>query len=98
MSTAAAMSSSSSSASSRVSWQPSQEANLKTAILSLGLLLELIFLQQRPHLVIGKDRSVFANEVRSVLAMAAEADSALHVPFHRKIDIRPGQPLGFQFA
>src|SRR5579871_42483 len=98
MSTAPATASSSSSASSRLSWHPSQEANLNTPMRGLCFSLELIFLQQRPDAVIGKNRTVFADEVRPVLAVAAEADGALHIAFHGKINLLAPHTVRLQVA
>src|ERR1035441_316671 len=98
MSRAPATLSSSSSASSKLNWQPSQEANLKTASRGLRLILELFFFQERPHPVIGKDGAVLANEVRAILTVSAETDRALHVSFHGKINILPGESVSFQIA
>src|ERR1019366_8991145 len=50
-------------------------------------LLQLISSKPGPHLVIREDGSVFAKEIRPVLAVAAEADAALHVAFQRQIDV-----------
>src|SRR5512141_1011093 len=102
MSTAPATLSSSSSASSRLNWQPSQEANLKIAILGLplGLVLvsELILLQQRPDALVRENGPIFADEVWSVLAMPTEADPALHVSFHGNVNIVLLEPLRFQLS
>src|SRR5262245_60223602 len=100
MSMASATASSSSSASKSVSWQPSQEANLNTATVGLPLCpfpLELIFSKPGPDLVIRKDRSVFADEVRPVLAMPAESDAAFHVAFHRDVQVARRQAARLQF-
>src|ERR1700756_543022 len=72
--------SSSSSQSSRVSWQPSQEANFHTANV-VGLTLNLLPLQQRAGNVVTDDGAVAAQQQRTQLAMTAPADSALHVAF-----------------
>src|ERR1017187_4150991 len=102
MSTAPTTPRSSSSASIRLNWQPSQEANLKTAIfgfdfaLGFCFVLELMLLQQRPELLVGENRPILANEVRSVLAMPAESDAALHVSFHGEIDVGAGEAMGFE--
>src|ERR1035441_1859738 len=104
MSTAPTIPSNSSSASIKLNWQPSQEANLKTAIFGLDFalgfcfVLELMLLQQRPELLVGENRPILANEVRSVLAMSAESDAALHVSFHGEKDVRAGESVGFEFA
>src|SRR5579871_507591 len=86
ISTAPATPSSSSSASSRLSWQPSQEANLKTAIRGL-VPLELMFSQQTSQPLITENRAVLADEVWPILAVAAQTDGTLHVPFHRQVNI-----------
>src|SRR5579884_621410 len=83
ISTAPATPSSSSSASSRLSWHPSHDANLNTAILGL----ELILFHQRPDNVTAKHRPILADEMRTVLAMAAQTDTTFHVAFHREINV-----------
>src|SRR5208282_3076708 len=106
MSTAPTTPSNSSSASIKLNWQPSQEANLKTAIfgldrgldLALRFVSELMLLQQRPELLVGENRPILANEVGPVLAMSAESDATLHVSFHGEIDVRAGESMGLQFA
>src|SRR5512141_2655977 len=98
MFTAPATASNSSSASRMLNWQPSQEANLKNATLGLCPSLELIFLQPRPHLAIGEDGPVFADEFGTELAMAAEADAAFHVALHRDVDVAGGQAARFEVA
>src|SRR6478672_1794940 len=79
---------SSSSKSSKLNWQPSHDANLKTPSFNLCFGLELmVSLQPRLHLWIGKNGSVFADEERSHLAMTTEPNGALHVTLHREIDL-----------
>src|SRR5579883_740777 len=100
ISTASATSSSSSSASNSVNWQPSQEANLNTATVGFRpcpFSSELIFSKPGPDLVIRKDRPVFAQEVGTVLAMAAEADAAFHVALERNMQIARLQAARLQF-
>src|SRR5208283_1745750 len=99
ISTAPTTASSSSSASSRLSWQPSQDANLKTAIFGLVFfILELILIQHWTNLLVGKHRSVLANEMRAVLAVAAEANRALHVSFHGEVNLAAPEAVRFQVA
>src|SRR5271169_5466342 len=76
-----------SSASRRLSWQPSQEANLKTAMRGLQRALEFIFFEQAPYAAVGEDGAVLADEVGAVLAVAAESDGAFHVAFHGEVDV-----------
>src|SRR5690554_3858989 len=85
---APATASSSSSQSSRLSWQPSQEANFQTASLGLRRAMASEFSDGQQSGNAGKveHRSVFADKDRAELAMAAQADGALHVAFHRKVD------------
>src|SRR5579884_4219765 len=94
MSIAPATPSSSSSASSRLSWHPSQDANLNTAIFGL----ELIFFHQGPDDIATKHRPILADEMWPVLAMAAQSDAAFHVAFHREIDVFAPQAHGIEFA
>src|SRR5579872_1108068 len=102
ISTAPSTASNSSSASSRLSWQPSQDANLKTATLGfafgLGFFLELIFIQQRSNSLVRKHGSVFADEIWAILAMSTETDAALHVAFHGNVNVFSFEPLHLQFA
>src|ERR1700732_218430 len=80
---------SSSSQSRRLSWQPSQEANFQTA--SLGFLIrfisELAYPDEWCNSIVPKNRTLFADELRTQLAVAAKADRAFHVPLHRDIDL-----------
>src|ERR1035437_4147879 len=104
MSTAPTIPSNSSSASIKLNWHPSQEANLNTAIfgfdfaLGFCFVLELMFLQQRPELLVGENRPILTNEVGPVLAVPAESDATLHVSFHGEKDVRAGEAMGFEFA
>src|SRR5579864_301002 len=94
MSTAPATPSSSSSASSRLSWHPSQDANLKTAIFGL----ELILLHQRPDHVAAEHRPILADEMRAVLTVPAQTNAAFHVALHREINAFAAQADRIQFA
>src|ERR1035441_5040685 len=86
--TAAASVRSSSSQSSKDSWQPSHEANFHTA--SRGRLRSLM--SDLPHgedlgdLVEAHHRTVLADEGGSELAVTTQTDGAFHVALHRKID------------
>ena len=73
-----AMSSNSSSASSSANWQPSHEANLKTASFGAGV---VIMLRPTKRGLRGQcaDRTVLADEFRPEHAMPAHAHGALHV-------------------
>ena len=79
---------SSSSKSSRVSWQPSQEANFQTA--SFGLRARSAHSSRTPSSVPiradREDRAVLADERWAELAVAAVADRALHVALERDVD------------
>src|SRR6187549_125214 len=100
MSTAPATASSSSSQSSSESWQPSQEENFHTASLGLradAAISDLPNAENRTQLFVGEDRAIAADEGRAELAMAAEADGAFHIAFHRDVhragrDARGGEP------
>ena len=88
MSTAPATASSSSSQSSRDSWQPSQEENFQTASLGLragAAMSDLPHAEDRAELLVGEHRAVAADEGRAELAVAAEADGAFHVALHRDV-------------
>src|SRR5208282_1424945 len=99
ISTAPTTASNSSSASSRLSWQPSQDGNLKTAILGLPFFFsELILVHHRADLLVGKHRSVLADEMRAVLAVAAEADRTLHVSFHGEVNLTAAEAVTCQVA
>src|SRR6516225_3376242 len=88
ISTSPAMVSSSSSQSSSVNWQPSQDANFQMASLGLGLpvISKLPDPQPTFNAVIAKNRAVFADELRAELAVATKADGALHITLHRQKD------------
>src|SRR5271165_1765330 len=77
----------SSSQSSRLSWHPSQEANFQTATFGLrsGDILDLPFSKYGGDAVKTKNGSVFADERRSVLAVATITERALHIALHRKV-------------
>src|SRR5262245_34591845 len=76
-----ATASNSSSQSSRLSWQPSQEENFQTASVGFCLraMLHLLCSQQTLDSAVWKDRAVLADKIRSVLAVAAHANGALHI-------------------
>ena len=88
-STAPASASSSSSRSSSESWQPSQEANFQTASFGLAAAHSSRTSSQRRDRRVAVDGPVAADQRRPELAVAAEADAAVHVPLHRDVD-----PLG----
>src|SRR5208283_268475 len=87
ISTAPATVNSSSSQSSRLSWHPSQDANFQTATFGLraGDILDLPFSKYGGDAIKTKNRSVFADECRSVLAVATISERALHIALHRKV-------------
>src|SRR5215470_20160381 len=94
-----ATASNSSSQSSKLNWQPSQDANFHTA--SFGLCSRLIsnlpFHQQVLHAAVLEYRAVLADKMRPVLAMAAKANCALHVALHRKVYMFRGNAVFRQF-
>src|SRR6478672_6968154 len=100
ISTAPASASSSSSQSSRLNWQPSQDENFQTA--SFGLRVAAISNLSLPEPFfdcrIGEYGSVLADEERPKLAMAAQPDGALHVALHRDKDAFVGNPAALEFA
>ena len=79
---------SSSSQSRRLSWQPSQEASLKTA--SRGFFLEAIsdlpHGDEVAHPRVRENRTIAADEERADLAVPAEPDRAFHVPLERDVN------------
>src|SRR5262245_20899273 len=87
ISTSPATASSSSSQSSRLSWQPSQEANFQTA--SFGLCLRAISYlplgEQAVHATVLEHGAILADEVWPVLAVPTEADGTFHVALHRDV-------------
>src|SRR5581483_4748358 len=89
-----------SSASNRLSWQPSQEANLNIAMRGLlfDFFLELIFVQQRPDFLVREHRTVFADEVSPVLAVPAEALATLHIAFHGYVNVIAIEAQRLQFT
>src|SRR5208283_1315687 len=46
---------------------------------------------------VAENWPILADEVWSILAMATKPDGALHVPFHRQVDIVTAETLHFQF-
>src|SRR5450755_502746 len=90
----------SSSQSSRLNWQPSQEANFQTASFGfrLRIILDLPFHQQRSQTAILEDRSIFTDEVWPVLTMSTETNAAFHVAFHREKDAFRRYSLLFQLC
>ncbi len=93
--TAPATARSSSSQSRRESWQPSQDANLKTA--SLGFCVRHSKLppgHEVPDVGAGEDRTVPADELRPALAVPAQADAALHVPLEGEPHLSRRAPRG----
>src|SRR5271168_2638729 len=97
-----ARASSSSSQSSRLNWQPSQEANFHTA--SLGFRLVVAAISQLPHgqepadPVVAHDGSVAAYQGRAELAVTALPDGAFHVALQGKKDPLRGDAGGFERA
>src|SRR5690242_5671931 len=95
MSISPASSNSSSSQSSRLNWQPSQDANFHTASfgLCLGIMSHLPFCKQCLHTAVLKYRAIFADKIGYVLAMSTQANRTFHVTFHGDKDIFPGNAL-----
>src|SRR3990172_13326812 len=91
---APAIASSSSSQSSRESWQPSQEANFQTASFGLraGAISNLPQGEQTTEPGVGRNRPVPADEGSPELAVAAMADGALHVALQGQINRVGGDP------
>src|SRR5579875_2584146 len=103
MSTRSAKSSNSSSQSKTVSWQPSQEANLKTPMRGLRVVISLLLAREcalkmfrtnkAADSVESENRTVFTDEVRPQLTTTAQTHAALHVAFDGQIN-----PFGRQAA
>src|SRR5271167_4436480 len=83
MSSCPATASSSSSQSSRLSWQPSQEANFHTARRGRRTKSNLPYTQKPGDAVVAEDRSVATDKGRSKLTMPTQADRAFHIALHR---------------
>src|SRR5512135_2557415 len=98
MSTAPATARSSSSASRRESWQPSHEANFRTAILGrLAGMSQLLLVEKRSDPGKRVDRALLADKSGPELAMPAEADRTFHIPFHGEINLFGGDAAPLQF-
>src|SRR5579863_112413 len=80
---------SSSSQSSKLSWQPSQDANFQTANFGRRAVAisNLRNSKDRSDPVESKHRPVLAHERRSVLAVPAESHRAFHIAFHGEIHL-----------
>src|SRR6266699_2209046 len=85
MSISAASASSSSWQSSRVSWQPSQDASFHTASF-WRVMSQLLHREQRGCLLIADHGTVPAQQQRAELAVPALGDTAPHVPLQRDAD------------
>src|SRR6516165_5612479 len=94
MSSWSATASSSSSQSSKLSWQPSQEANFHTARRGRTRRAKsnLPCAEKRGDAVEAKNWPVAADKGGSELAMPAQPDSAFHVTLHRDKDPFHSQP------
>src|SRR6516162_4779961 len=94
MSSCPATASSSSSQSSRLSWQPSQEANFHTARRGRARCANsnLPYIKKRGDAVEAKDRTVAADKGGAELAMPAQPDRAFHIALHRDKDPLRRQP------
>src|SRR6516162_1861623 len=94
MSSAPATARSSSSQSSRLSWQPSQEANFHTARRGRArrATSDLPDVEKRGDAVETKNWPIAADERGSELTMPALPDRAFHVALHRDGDPIHGQP------
>src|SRR5271168_2764446 len=88
MSSFSATASSSSSQSSRLSWQPSQDANFHTANRGRARLAtsDLANAENPGDAVKAEDRSVTADESGPELTMPAQPNRAFHIALHRQID------------
>src|SRR5689334_6855121 len=92
MSTAPATASSSSSQSSRLNWQPSQDENFQAASLGFrcGRISHLPLAEPRLDRTVAEHRPILAHKQRAKLAVPAEADAAFHIALHRNIDVIVG--------
>src|SRR5450759_2519770 len=79
---------SSSSQLSRVSWQPSQEANFQTASFGwrCSVMSHLPESEEPGDLGVGQHRAVDTHEQLAVLAVSAQAHPAAHVALERDPD------------
>src|SRR6266566_400490 len=79
-----ATASNSSSQSSKLSWQPSQEANFQTARFGFCFrsISDLPLYEKVLHMAILEHGAISAHEVGSVLAVPTEAHGTLHVALH----------------
>src|SRR5215469_12039717 len=87
ISTSPATASNSSSQSSRLNWQPSQEANFQTASLGLCGTSDLPQPEEGFYAVVSKHGPVLADEAGTKLAMAAKSHRTFHVALHRNEDL-----------
>src|SRR6478672_7806004 len=107
ISTAPATASKSSSQSSRLNWQPSNDENFQTASFGLRLAvisclivrgsirraLDVAFDEPVLDRGIAEHRPILADEERSELAVPTVADGAFHVALHRDEDLIVGHAL-----
>src|SRR5271169_723974 len=102
MSTFPASASSSSSQSSRLNWQPSQEANFHTASFGFRLvvaaILQLSHGQEPAEPVVAHDGSVAAYQGRAEVAVTASPDVAFHVALQGEIVLARGDAGGVERA
>src|SRR5712692_4589121 len=84
ISTSPATANSSSSQSSRLNWQPSQEENFQTASFGFCVRIKsnLPLCEQLLNMAVLEYGAVFADEVRPILAVSTLADSTFHIAFH----------------
>src|SRR5579883_1477850 len=94
-----ATASSSSSQSSRLNWQPSQEANFQTASFGLCCTAISYLSLSKPPLerIIAEHRTILALKERPKLAMSTQTQRALHIAFQGKKDMLPCQPALLEF-
>src|SRR5579885_172943 len=94
-----ATASSSSSQSSRLNWQPSQEANFQTASFGLCCTAISYLSLSKPPLerIIAEHRTILALKERPELAMSTQPQGALHIAFQGKKDMLRCQPAFLEF-
>src|SRR5271167_967420 len=100
ISTSPATANSSSSQSSRLNWQPSQEANFQTA--SFGFCFRTIsnlpLYEQALNSTVLEYGTISTDEVRPVLTMSAEAQGAFHIALHRDVNMLSRYPALLQLS
>src|SRR5579863_7258573 len=99
-----ATASNSSSQSSKLNWQPSQDANFQTASVGLCFVsianspLDFCLEQHVLHTTVLEHWAIFADKIRPILAMPAHTHRTFHVALHRDIDMFSRHAALLQFS